>query len=113
MRAELGCLPATTIKPDDNLLLGREAIMRYLNIKEDRIMDRWIDEYALPVIKRPDGYWMTTLTAIDQWICLAAKVAYANKKKSGQTTSQQRAARRERRQEREQGYITQSPKPEA
>lgn len=37
-------------------------------------MWRWIELYRLPVVKRPDGIYMSTMTAIDEWIFLAADV---------------------------------------
>jgi hypothetical protein len=92
IRNELGTTPATAVVPKDNVLVGEIAIMEYLQIRERRVLERWVDEFALPMIKRPDGIWMTSITAIDQWILMAAKVAYGNKKAEGKTTAQRREA---------------------
>jgi len=91
LRAELGAVPAVAVVPKDNILLGRKAIMSYLHINESRTLERWVDEYALPLIYRPDGTAMSSITAIDQWILLAARVTYENKFKAGLTTPQKRA----------------------
>lgn len=62
------------IAPDDNVIIGAENILRYLGIGSLGTLWRWVELYGLPAIKRPDGLWMTTMTAIDQWIFLAAEV---------------------------------------
>lgn len=92
IRSNLGSTPAVAVVPKDNILLGEIAIMEYLQIRERRVLERWVDEYALPMVKRPDGIWMTSITSIDQWILMAAKVAYGNKKAEGKTTAQRRQA---------------------
>src|SRR5262245_61785598 len=91
VRAELGAVPAVAIVPKDNILIGYKAICAYLGVRERRILERWIDEFGLPVIHRPDGQAMSSITSIDQWILLAARVTYENKFKDGQTTTQKRA----------------------
>ncbi len=60
------------VKPEDNVLIGWWNICNYLGIKDRKTLGRWVDQYALPAVKRPDGVWITTMTAIDQWIMLAA-----------------------------------------
>jgi len=90
LRAELGAGKAVAILPKDNVLLGQIAIMEYLGIRERRILEVWIDNFALPVVKRPDGIWMTTLTSIDTWIFMAARLSYQNKFKEGKTVDQRR-----------------------
>lgn len=77
------------IKPEENVLNGWWQICQYLGIKDRKTMIVWIDEWALPAIKRPDGIWMSTMTAIDQWVMLAAQVTHANKSK-GRGQSAQR-----------------------
>lgn len=42
-------------------------------------MIEWVEIYGLPAIKRPDGQWMTTMTAIDEWIFMAAEADYLNR----------------------------------
>ena len=76
------------IEPTDNLLLGANAIIKYLGLKSYAALTNWIDNYALPVVKRPDDQLMTTVTAIDQWIFLSAELR-AEKR---QHTAQRRAA---------------------
>jgi rRNA maturation protein Nop10 len=83
------------INPDDNVLVGAEAICRYLGVSTIGTMWRWTEMYAFPAIKRPDGVWMTTMTAIDQWIFLAAEVVNENTDRSrGLNTTAEIAARR-------------------
>lgn len=62
------------VDPDDNILVGAESICRYLGIASVTTLWRWVEMYAFPAIKRPDGLWMSSMTAIDQWIFLAAEV---------------------------------------
>ena len=109
-RSHLGSLPMLAIRPEDNLLIGAKAIMEYLGIRDIVSLERWTDEYALPVIKRPDGMWMTTLTSIDQWILLAAKVQYDDKLASGTTSAQKRAEKEARRKAKAlEGHPAQAP----
>lgn len=63
------------ICPTDNVLVGAECICRYLGIASINTFWKWVELYAFPAIKRPDGLWMSTMTSIDQWIFLAAEVA--------------------------------------
>jgi len=97
LRAQLGCLPAVAIVPKDNIILGHKNICDYLGIVEIRVLERWVDEFALPMVKRPDGIWMTSITAIDQWINMAAMIAYENKSKAGKTWQQLGKLKEERR----------------
>ena len=62
------------IDPADNVLIGAQRICRYLGIASMITLWRWIELYGLPVIKRPDGQWMTTMTSVDQWIFMAAEI---------------------------------------
>lgn len=63
---------ALRIDPADNVLIGAQRIMRYLGISSITTLYSWIEDGALPAIKRPYGKWMTTMTAIDTWIFQAA-----------------------------------------
>jgi hypothetical protein len=63
---------ALRIAPEDNVLIGAQKICRYLGISSITTLYDWIEDGALPCIKRPDGKWMTTMTAIDTWIFQAA-----------------------------------------
>lgn len=63
---------ALRIAPEDNVLIGAQCILRYLGISSITTLYDWIEDGALPCIKRPDGKWMTTMTAIDTWIFQAA-----------------------------------------
>lgn len=66
-------VPLIAIKPEDNVLLGFPAIAEYLGIKSWATLYQWVEIYAFPAVKRPDGMWMTTITAIDQWLWMAAE----------------------------------------
>jgi len=79
------------IKPEENVLLGWWKICDYLGVKDRKTLQIWVDEWALPAIKRPDGVWMTTMTSIDQWIMLASQTQYENRTNNGETTGQRRA----------------------
>ena len=57
---------------EDNVLLGSAAICRYLGIGSFTTMIVWNEQFGLPVAKRPDGMWMTTVSAIDSWLFLAS-----------------------------------------
>jgi len=81
------------IKPEENVLLGWWKICDYLGVKDRKTLQIWVDEWALPAIKRPDGVWMTTMTSIDQWVMLASQTQYENKAKNGETTGQKRQLR--------------------
>ena len=67
------------ISPADNLLLGASAIKAYLRIRSWATLYRLVEIYGLPAIKRPDGKWMTTVTAIDEWLFLAAEADHRNR----------------------------------
>lgn len=66
------------IDPADNILIGGDTILRYLALSSMNTLHRWVELYAFPAIKRPDGLWMSSMTAIDQWIFLAAEVNNEN-----------------------------------
>jgi hypothetical protein len=66
------------IKPEENVLLGWWKICDYLGIRDRKTLKIWAEHWALPAIKRPDGMWMSTVTAIDQWIMLAAQATAEN-----------------------------------
>ena len=67
------------IAPDDNILVGSKLICRYLRIKSIVTLYRLVELYGLPAVKRPDGQWMTTITAIDQWLFMAADLDAQNR----------------------------------
>ena len=64
---------------EDNVLLGSAAICRYLGIGSFTTMIVWNEQYGLPIAKRPDGMWMTTVSAIDSWLFLAASAESENR----------------------------------
>ena len=66
------------IKPEENVLLGWWKICDYLGIRDRKTLKQWAEHWALPAIKRPDGMWMSTVTAIDQWMMLAAQATAEN-----------------------------------
>lgn len=63
------------IDPDQNIMIGSDAIRRYIGIRSNSTLYRWVELFSFPAIKRPDGMWMSSMTAIDQWIFLAAEAA--------------------------------------
>lgn len=67
------------IDPLENLLIGSPLICKYLGIKSITTMIEWHEVYALPVMKRPDGQWMTTISAIDDWIWMASELEVRNR----------------------------------
>ncbi len=62
-----------------NVLVGATSICRYMKISAIKTLQRWVDGYGFPAIKTPDGKWLTTTSAIDEWIWLAAEVEAKNK----------------------------------
>lgn len=58
----------------DNVLMGGRAICAYLKVSSLPTLLRWMDDYGLPLVKTADGKWMTTTTAIDQWIWLCSEL---------------------------------------
>lgn len=87
------------IKPEENVLIGWWRICNYLGIKDRKTLLIWVDDWALPAIKRPDGIWMTTMTSIDQWIMMAAQSTWENKSRDGDLSSQKKAIRTRAQQE--------------
>lgn len=58
----------------DNIMVGATAICAYLKITAITTLERWVEQYGFPAIKRPDGRWMSSTTAIDEWIWIAAEL---------------------------------------
>lgn len=75
-------LPANYIRPEDNILIGSKAIMDYIKVKSIVTLYQWVEKYGFPAIKRPDGRWMSSITAIDQWFFLAAENDFKRRTKS-------------------------------
>lgn len=71
--------PRLLIDPMSNLLLGSQIIRKYLGIKSLITLYEWHEVYALPIMKRPDGQWMTTISAIDDWIWMASEFEVKNR----------------------------------
>ena len=67
------------IDPLDNVLVGSRLICAYLKIKSIVTLYRLVELYGLPAVKRPDGQWMTTVTAVDEWLFMAAEVDAKNR----------------------------------
>ena len=59
--------------------MGSKLICAYLQIKSIVTLYRLVELYGLPAVKRPDGQWMTTVTAIDQWMFIAAELDAQNR----------------------------------
>ena len=66
------------VDPAENIIVGSESICRYIGVASPGTLWRWVETYGFPAIKRPDGLWMSSMTAIDQWIFLAAEVTNDN-----------------------------------
>jgi hypothetical protein len=62
------------IDPMENVLIGSILIRKYLGISSVTTMYMWHEKYALPITKRPDGQWMTTMSAIDEWIFMGSEL---------------------------------------
>lgn len=71
--------PRLLIDPMSNLLLGSQIIRKYLGIKSLVTLYEWHEIYQLPIMKRPDGQWMTTISAIDDWIWIASELEVKNR----------------------------------
>ena len=71
--------PLIRIDPQDNVLVGFPKISAYLGVRSWATLYQWVELYGFPAVKRPDGLWMTTMTAIDQWLFLAAEVDADNR----------------------------------
>ena len=69
----------TRIAREDNIIVGANLIKAYLRVKSWATLYRLIELYGLPCIKRPDGKWMTSVTAIDEWMFIAADADGANR----------------------------------
>ena len=64
------------VDPDDNILVGAERICRYIGVTSMSTLMTWIEKYSFPAMRRPiDGRWISSMTAIDQWIFIASEVA--------------------------------------
>lgn len=63
------------------MLMGTAAIMAYIGVKHRMTFYRWVDKYCFPAVKRPDGVWMSTVTAIDDWIFMLAQVRHPKAEK--------------------------------
>lgn len=70
---------ALFIDPMTNVIIGSQLIRQYLGIRSMATLIEWVEIYNLPAIKRPDGQWMTTMSAIDEWIFMAAEADYLNR----------------------------------
>lgn len=67
------------VDPMENILIGSDIIMRYLKIKSMATLYEYVETYGLPAIKRPDGMWLSSITAIDTWLFLAAEADHENR----------------------------------
>lgn len=71
--------PILQVNREDNVIVGLVAILSYLGLRSPVTFYNWVETYGCPAIKRPDGQWMTTMTAIDQWIFMAASLDAENR----------------------------------
>lgn len=72
-------LSQNKIDRNENILIGTNEICRYLRIKSMTTMIQWHEVYGLPIMKRPDGMWMSSCTAIDEWIFMASRAEAENR----------------------------------
>lgn len=70
------------VAPEDNVLIGSAAILRYIQVRSIVTLYQWVEKYGFPAVKRPDGRWMTTITAIDSWLFMGAEADFNARKKS-------------------------------
>lgn len=89
-----GEFPFLRVTPEDNVLIGLRRIRAYLGIRSSITVHTWTELYGLPVVKRPDGQYMTTMTAIDQWLFLAAEVHNDSKPRNQAVTARLSVAKR-------------------
>lgn len=66
--------PIRRVAPEDNVLMGATAICRYMHITAIATLDRWVTGYGFPAVKTPGGIWLSSTTAIDEWIWLASSL---------------------------------------
>lgn len=74
-----GGQPRLLIDPMSNVLVGSSIIRRYLGIKSIITLYDWHENFGLPIMKMPDGRWMTTISAIDDWIWMASELEVRNR----------------------------------
>jgi thiazole synthase ThiGH ThiG subunit len=69
------------VQRDQNVIIGTHNICNYIGLKSQEALRTWVDKYAFPAVMRPDGLWMTTMTAVDEWIflCLLGDKAIAQR----------------------------------
>lgn len=75
------------VDPEENVIIGSQNIMRYMRWKSIVTLYDWVELYGFPAIKTPSGKWLTTMTAIDQWVMLAAEVDRQNRGRSRGTNA--------------------------
>lgn len=85
--------PLLYYSPNDNIIIGRDAIMSYLSIRSEVTFYQYVEILGLPAIKRLDGQWMTSMSSIDQWIFIASEIDNANRGKTRATNARLERAR--------------------
>jgi hypothetical protein len=80
---------------DQNVIIGLKNICRYVGVRASSTIVRWVDLVAFPAVVRPDGIWMTTMTAVDEWIflCLLSDKAIEDRKKGTPCSQALKAAK--------------------
>lgn len=71
--------PRLLIDPLENIIVGGNLICQYLGIGSFTTLITWHELYGLPIMKRPDGLWMTSMTDIDHWIWMASTAEAENR----------------------------------
>lgn len=83
------------VDPSDNILVGGQSICAYIGISSISTLWRWVELFGFPAVRRPDGLWMSSMTAIDQWIWMASEIEVDKAVTSkGQQTTIENAIRR-------------------
>ena len=67
------------IDPAENIIVGGNLICQYLGVSSFTTLITWHELYGLPIMKRPDGMWMTSISAIDSWIFMASTAELENR----------------------------------
>ena len=67
------------IDPMDNVIVGGLRICQYVGVSSFTTLIVWSEVYGFPMVKRPDGLWMSSCTAIDSWIFMASQAENENR----------------------------------
>jgi hypothetical protein len=80
------------VVPAENVLHGATAICRYMKISHLGTLKRWVIQYGFPAFRDPNGIWVSSCTAIDEWIWLASELERDGQLAAGAAKAAKRAA---------------------